>query len=198
MRINGSGYTIDAANGGPEAGGILAEGPAYSVAYLNFYYAAAFWQQWNAEGATLSSVYRQLGYRFQFDDITHPSTTAKGNTALFVVNMRNTGWAGVFSPRRLMVRLDDGAGHVITGYSVGQLRQLPSQATVSSKMIVAVPIPASATAATYNVQLEMPDYFSSLATTRAFKIQPANTNSGGQTWDNTNGRWITGTTIAVT
>lgn len=200
MRTDGTGSVIPISEGGAspngDPGGVLNEGPAYHFSSLNRF-PAALWDAWIAEGATVNTVYRQLGYRFQYDSLTHASSVARGATLLVTVNMRNVGWSRLFSERRLMVRLVNG-GTVIAGYSSAQLRQLPQQASASTKVLIPVPIPSGAATGSYAMSLEMPDIYSSIASRRAYKIQPANADSGGQAWDDTNGRFATGTSVTVT
>lgn len=200
-RLNGQGYTIDAASGGPEAGGILAEGPAYYMSDLNRSFALVFWNTWASEGTTYNTVYRNMGYRIQYDSVTHAASISRagGNVLMVSVDLRNTGWSIAHDARRrVMATLDDGAGHVLTGFSYAQLRQLPPQASSSTRFLVPVPIPSNAAIATYSLKLEMRSGYPSIETRRDYKIRNANANSGGQTWDDSNGRWNCGTTVGVT
>lgn len=177
------------------SGGILNEGPRYHQAYLNRAYYTGFMDAWSS-GGCYSTASRLLGYRIQFDSISHADSVNRGSTLMVRVNMRNVGWARMSSMRRLMVRATNG-GNVLTAYSPAQLRQLPSQASTSTQICVPLPIPGGAATGTWNVALEMPDAYANLASTRAFKVRPANANNGAQTWDDTNGRWATGTAFSV-
>ena len=136
-----------------------------------------------------------MGYRFQYDDITHPTSVSRGGVATFDVNMRNVGWARIFDQRRLNVQLVNG-GTTINCFSSTQLRELDQQATSSTLVRVNCAIPGGTATGSYAVHLKMPSAFS---TTQAnpFTVRPANSNSGGQTWEATNFRFTTGTTITV-
>ena len=136
-----------------------------------------------------------MGYRFQFDDITHPTSVSRGGVATFDVNMRNVGWARIFDQRRLNVQLVNG-GTTINCYSSTQLRELDPQATSSTLVRVNCAIPGGTATGSYAVHLKMPSPFSTTQA-NAFTVRPANSNSGGQTWDATNFRFTTGTTITV-
>ena len=109
--------------------------------------------------------------------------------------MRNVGWSRIFSQRRLQVQLVNG-GTTITCNSATQLRELPPQASSSTPIQVRCAIPGGTSTGSYTVHLKMPDAYS---TTQGnlFTIRPANANSGGQTWDATNYRFTTGTTVTV-
>lgn len=199
MRINGTGYTnVDGIAG--LNGGVLNAGPGQSLNDLNRSFALEYWNQWATEGSTYTTVYQLMGPRIRLDALTHPATISRagGAIAMFTVDLRNTGWSIPHNPtRRVQVRLDDGAGHVIVAYSTAQLRQLPRQAVASTRFFVPVPIPSNAVIATYNVSIAAPDGFATLASRRDYAIRLANANSGGQTWDNTNGRMSSGTTLQV-
>lgn len=176
------------------AGGILNEGPRKHLVHINAGYAPNFLAAWSS-GGCLATVARSMGYRFQFDDITHPASVARGSVATFDVNMRDVGWARIFSQRRLHVLLVNG-GTTIDCVSSTQLRELDPQATASSLVRVNCAIPAGAATGSYAVHLKMPSVFS---TTQAnpFTIRPANANNGGQVWDATNYRFTTGTSVTV-
>ena len=175
-------------------GGILNEGPRYHLSHINVSYDPAFLAAW-ASGGCLNTVHRMMGYRFQFDDITHPTSVSRGGVATFDVNIRNVGWARIFDQRRLNVQLVNG-GTTINCYSSTQLRELDPQATSSTLVRVNCAIPGGTSTGSYAVHLKMPSSFSTTQA-NAFTVRPANSNSGGQTWDATNFRFTTGTTITV-
>ena len=175
-------------------GGIINEGPRYHLSHINVSYADNFLAAWSA-GGCLDTVNRMMGYRFQFDDITHPTSVSRGGVATFDVNMRNVGWARIFDQRRLNVQLVNG-GTTINCYSSTQLRELDPQATSSTLVRVNCAIPGGTATGSYAVHLKMPSSFSSTQA-NPFTVRPANSNSGGQTWDSTNYRFTTGTTITV-
>jgi hypothetical protein len=104
-----------------QLGGIMREGPRYHIAYLNSVFYSGFISQWKSDGC-MPSINTMMGYRFQFDSISHPSTAVRGSTASFNVNMRNTGWSRIFSARPLRVVLSNGSS-IITGTSTTLLRQ---------------------------------------------------------------------------
>jgi len=175
-------------------GGIENEGPRYHVTHLNISYAPLHLAGW-AAGGCLDKVHRMMGYRFQYDDITHPTSVSRGGVATFDVNMRNVGWARIFDQRRLNVQLVNG-GTTINCFSSTQLRELDPQATSSTLVRVNCAIPGGTATGSYAVHLKMPSPFSSTSA-NPFTVRPANSNSGGQVWDSTNYRFTTGTTITV-
>ena len=183
-------------DGAGNSGGILNEGPRYHVTSGNRSFYTEFHDAWIA-GGCYNDVKNLMGYRIEYRSLSHADSVTKGTTLKVTVKVRNNGWARVMSQRRLAVRLKKTGASDIIGYSTAQLRQCPSQATADCGLQVLVPIPGGATTGAYSVYLEMPDSFSSLANIAAFRAQPANANSGGQTWDATNRWFATGTTVTV-
>lgn len=194
---NSAGASVEmrtACTGGADAqglpGGILNEGPRYHVVTINGAYAPNYLAAWSS-GGCLTTVANRMGYRFQFDDITHPTTVARGAVATFDVNMRNVGWARIYSQRRLHVNLVNG-GTTIDCVSSTQLRELDPQATTSSLVRVNCAIPAGAPTGSYAVSVKLPSAFSTTQT-GPFTIRPANTG-----WDAANFRLPSGTSVTVT
>lgn len=148
---------------------------------------------WSSGGCT-NEIYNRMGYRLQLSSISHQSAAARGQTVTFTVAMRNVGWGRVQGSRRLEIVLTNGS-NTISCQSAAQLRQLPQDATVDSS--IAVPsclIPSNAATGTWNVHIRFPDKWG--LTGSSFYIRPANTDSPG-TWDGTNSRFTTSTTISV-
>lgn len=177
-----------------QSGGILNEGPRYHLAHLNRAYATNFHNAWTS-GGCISTVAGFIGHRFRYDAIAHSDSVSRGSTLTVLVTMRNTGWARIFSQRRLRVQLVNG-GTTISCDSATQLRELPPQATSSTPVQIRCAIPGGVSTGSYTVYLKMPDVYSTTQA-NAFTIRPANANSGGQTWDATNYRFTTGTTVTV-
>lgn len=189
-------------DGAGQTGGIMNEGPRIHLAWLH--YPASDSQtlidSWNSasnSGPCFTSIANLLGYRLQLDSVSHADTVTHGTTLTITVNLRNYGWSRFFKERRLRARLHPASGSDITCTSANDLRKLPSQATSSTAMQIKCAIPSGATLGSYTLDLSAPDTNSALASIRAYMVRFANANSGGQTWDDTNGRFATGTTVTV-
>lgn len=180
-------------------GGILNEAPRYHLSYLGGGQVGSgnFFPAW-FNGGALNTIANMMGYRFQYDQITHVATAARGTMAVFDVLMRNYGWARMHKRRHLHLQLDNG-GTRLDFPSLMQMRELPSQATGSTLVRVYAPIPAGTPAGTYAVSLRLSSEYS---TTQGARFTPQNANANnvgaGQLWDSTNSRWTTGTSIALT
>lgn len=177
---------------------ILTEGPAYHLAWLNNNDFAGFISSWR-NGGCLNTVSAFMGYRLQLDGVTHDRLVARGGRLSVLVNLRNVGWAKVFTARQLVVTLV----HRVTGATIraagGDLSTLPSQATSSSTIRVVSRIPVNAATGDYDVYLSAPDVFTTTASDPRFAIRFANANQieNGQVWESTTGRFKVGTTVTV-
>lgn len=169
------------------------------VAYQNANYDTGFITQWKNEGR-YNEISIGLGYRFQIDEVDHPSVIAAGGTLSANVFLRNVGYSRIFTPRGLALALQHkSTGAVIKGAAGGSIdaRALPAQASSSTQWDVSLPIPANATKGDYFVFLSMPDASASLANDPRYAVRFANLDANGAAWDGTAGRFALGTTVTV-
>jgi hypothetical protein len=155
---------------------------------------SSFRNAWSS-GGCVNELANLMGYRLQYSEVSHQSTATAGQTVTFTVLVRNVGYSRVHQPYKIqavMVRSGGGASDVVCNSRV-DLRNIPPQSLSYSTVTVNC---ATGIAGTWNVHIRVPSIFSTTQSA-AFAVRPANTNSGGQTWDSTNYRWTTGTTIVV-
>jgi hypothetical protein len=159
----------------------------------------ADWTNGWASGGCTNTINIGMGYRLVYDSFTHADTMTHGTSNYFYLTMHNTGFSRVHTARLVQLRLVKGGASDIVCTFPQQLRLLPSNASASTSMRASCPIPSGATLGSYAVHLEIPDVYPNPETTpsKAFRIQPANVNSGGQVWDAANRRFATGTTVVV-
>jgi hypothetical protein len=177
---------------------ILTEGKQYHLTWLNSGYAPAMLNAWKS-GGCYAQVSGFMGYRLQLDSATHDTQVARGGTVALSVNLRNVGWARMFSDRALVVHARHKAtGALITG-KAGNLATLAPQATASTAVVVNLTIPADAATGDYDVFLSAPDVFPATAGDPRFSVRFANAdNSGaGQAWDSAAARFKLGSTLRV-
>jgi hypothetical protein len=175
----------------PEA---LSEHAALHISWLNAAYSPVFINSWKSNGC-FDQISRSMGYRLQLDSVNHAPSASRGTTVAINVNLRNTGWARMFSKRALVVTLrNKSTGATITG-SGGDLTSVASGA--SAQMTVNVNLPAGTTAGNYDVLISVPDIWSTTAGDARFAVRFANADSGSQAWDASNARFATGTSIAI-
>ena len=190
-------------------GGIMNEGPRYHLSYLHRGYADVFMTAWGGlddqgkrgPGTCYDTVTNSMGYRFQMDAVRHPSTVSRGQTATVDIDLRDVGWARVFSARKLEVTLlhkTNGSAPAIGGGG-GDARLLPSQATSSTRITVSIPIPSGATPGDYEVFIGMPDIWPTTKNDvrQAVRFANADNPGKGQSWDAATARFKSGTTVTV-
>lgn len=178
---------------------VLNDGAAYHWRYLRDDWGTVFHDGWKAQGC-YAQIQRSLGYRFQLDAISHPGSVAAGSSASIAIDLRNVGWAGILSARKLTVTLRNKTSGALIVASAGDLRMLPSQAVSSTRIAVATSIPAGAAAGVYDVYISMPDIWPGTRSKPEFAVRFANADQSAknQAWDPAYFRFRAGTTITVT
>jgi chitodextrinase len=178
---------------------VLNDGPLYQWRYLRDDWGKVFSDGWKSQGC-FPQVQRSLGYRFQLDAISHQQSAVVGSSVNVSIDLRNVGWAGILSARKLVVTLQNRTtGALITG-TAGDARYLAAQATSSTNVIVPVSIPANAAAGTYDVYVGMPDIWAGTKSNPYFAVRFANADNSakGQAWSATDARFKAGTTVSIT
>lgn len=177
---------------------ILSEGAQYHVAWLNINYGPSFIRAWRA-GGCFDEVSRSLGYRLQLDSVTHAPQATVGSTLAVSVDLRNVGWARIFSNRPLIATLKHKTSGATITAAAGNLRELAPQATASTRLDINVAIPASTPLGDYDVYLSAPDVFASVANDARFAVRFANADdaSQGQAWSGDAGAFKVGTALTV-
>jgi uncharacterized protein YceK len=178
---------------------ILSEGSQYHVAYLNLMYNTDFIWSWK-NGGCYDQVMRSLGYRFQLDTVSHPSSVSRNANFNVAIDIRNVGWSRIFSARKLVVTLrNTSTGALISGTGTTDMRTLPSQSNSSTRVGVAVWVPSNAAAGNYEVLVSMPDIYSSTSSDSRYAVRFANSDNvgKGQLWETNVGRFDIGSTVRV-
>jgi len=175
----------------------LAEFRLSHLVYLNQEYDQTFIDAWK-KGGCFDTISASMGYRLQLDKVEADGSAARGGSVVVDVDMRNTGWARLFSQRSLIVHLR----HKATGANLPAagdvlLSVLPSQATSATRVRAVVPVPANAPVGAYDVILSAPDVYEKTATDPRFAIQFANKVTSGQKWNAGEGSVTTGLEVQV-
>jgi hypothetical protein len=169
----------------------------FHIAFLNQEYDKTFISSWQ-KGGCLDQIKGYIGYRLQLDKVQADASAAPGGAVQVDVDMRNVGWARVFSDRRVLVQLRDRvSGANLPAVTAQSLKTLPSQASSSSRLTAVVPVPPNAPAGRYAVYLSVPDVYQSTASDPRFSITFANKWSSGQTWSAGEKAINTGLEVAV-
>lgn len=179
---------------------ILAEGRDYHVAYLNRTYDTSFHDAWIA-GGCFDEVSRSLGYRIQLDALSYPPTAKRGGSTTLRAELRNVGWARIFSARKLTAVLrHEATGALLVSQSAGDVRlPLAPSATTSTRIEIPIAIPADAAPGGYEISLALPDVWPSTERDPRFAVRFANADdpAKGQAWDAATARFQTGATLTI-
>ena len=177
---------------------ILREGAEYHLAWLNISYAPTVINKWKADGC-FAEVSRSMGYRLQLDAASHASEAAQGQNVAVNIDLRNVGWARIFSARKLVATFINNTTGERFNAAAGNLQTLSPQATASTRQSITVPVPAGATKGSYTLHLSTPDIFAATATDAKFAVRFANADDAakGQAWVAASGLFNAGTQLTV-
>jgi hypothetical protein len=151
----------------------------------------AYRSAWAAGGCT-NKIANLMGYRLQISSVSHQGSVTRGDSITASVSIRNVGWSRVHRPRKTQLVLVNGGNTIICSSRV-DLRNLPPQSTAYSTIAIPCTIPGGSATGTWTPHLRIPDIWPNTQSVAAFAIRPA--NSG--TWDATNFRLATGTSLTV-
>ena len=139
--------------------------------YLNASYNNDVNNDWQTNGC-MASIRRRLGYRFVLRKATFPASAKKGQQMDVALTIANVGYASPYNPRLLQLILRNtktGATHTIP--LTKDIRQfLPGLHQVQHS----IRLPDDVVAGQYELLLNLPDGYSSLATNPAYSIRLAN------------------------
>lgn len=193
-----TGETCDGSAPDYSGAGVTGDGAAYGWTSLNINYSTTFISNWKAttyNGENLFNIIRRsLGYRLIVTQVQHLATATAGSASAMSITVNNVGWNRVHSARQLVVVLRNNNTGTVTTVGGDFIRQVGAGETKVITVNYTAP-----QAGTYSVFLAVPDVYSTTSTVPSHAIRFANANDAtkGQTWDATNARFSTGTTITV-
>lgn len=152
---------------GPSA---IVEMSRFHWSFLNIGYNTDVYDRWKLSGH-FDEIARRLGYRLRLASATMPTGLVPGTSATFQFNVVNDGFAAPFAPRTVKLVLRNGALVVKINLKADWRKWLPG-ATLIVTEIVAIPI--SMPVGTYEVLLEFPDHYPSLAGDPLYSARLAN------------------------
>ncbi|MBC3541993.1 DUF4832 domain-containing protein [Rufibacter sediminis] len=153
------------------AGHAEQEMAAMHYSYLNSSYNNQVNNDW-ISGGCMDNIKRRLGYRFTLKSASFPEKAKKGKGLPVTLNLENVGFAAPFNPRPVQL--------VLRNKKTGQLHALPlateirkwfpGQVTVSEELM----LPANLPKGEYDLLLNLPDSYESLAKRPEYSIRLAN------------------------
>ncbi|MBD2755792.1 DUF4832 domain-containing protein [Spirosoma validum] len=139
--------------------------------YLNTSYNNDVNNDWQTNGC-MDNIRRRLGYRFVLRKATFPASAKTGKPLDVTLALANVGYASPYNPRPLQLILRNtktGAIHPIS--LTKDVRQLLPG---SHQLRHSVKLPDNVAAGQYELLLQLPDGYSSLANNPAYSIRLAN------------------------
>ncbi|MBB5395785.1 DUF4832 domain-containing protein [Mucilaginibacter sp. AK015] len=162
------------------AGKIQAEFAALHYSFINAHYNTEVNNDWQ-DGGCMDNIKRNLGYRFVLQSAVLPDNVVKGTDLNIVLNIKNAGYASPYNkrPAKLLLR-NTKTGEVKSFDMATDVRRWYSG---DNKVTETIKIPADFPAGDYEMLLNLPDAYASLAGKPEFSIRLANND----VWEATTG-----------
>lgn len=159
--------------------------------YINKGYAEATTQMWRNNG-TFDELNRYMGYRFQLVSATFPEQAQAGAKASISIKIKNVGYAPLYNERPAYLVLKGNNKTYSIKLASDPRTWLPNG--VETNIAEQVKIPSTVPSGTYQLYLNLPDAYASLASKPAFSVRFANTN----VWESSTGMNKLNASIQVT
>jgi hypothetical protein len=137
---------------------------------------------WKSQGC-YSEIEKKLGYRYRLVQASIPTQVSSGGNFSMSFQIVNDGYASTYNPRNVELILrnkSNGNKHVIKVSNADPRFWLPGQAYTIN---VNATLPSNLTAGNYDLLLNLPDPYASLATRPEYSIRLANMD----TWETATG-----------
>ncbi|MCQ2341924.1 MAG: DUF4832 domain-containing protein [Paludibacteraceae bacterium] len=160
----------------------MADMEQFHYDYLNTEFYSGTINNWKSQTKDGVSYYdimkRRLGYRFQLLSATFSNEANVGGTMSVQLQMKNSGFSNLYNKRIAYIVLKGNN----TTYKL-PLKSDPrlwksGQTTAINETLT---LPSNISAGTYNIYINLPDMYASIADKKAYAIQLANKNMG---WSN--------------
>lgn len=160
-----------------EPGGkIQAEFAALHYSFINAHYNTDVTNDWQ-DGGCMDNIKRNLGYRFVLQSAVLPDNVVKGTDLNIVLNIKNKGYASPYNKRTVKLLLRNTKTNEVKSLDLAtDVRRWYSG---DNKITEAIKIPSDFPAGDYEMLLNLPDAYASIATKPEFSIRLANND----TWE---------------
>lgn len=161
------------ANDCEPAGKIQAEFAALHYSFINAHYNNAVNNDWQ-DGGCMDNIKRNLGYRFVLQTAALPDNAVKGTVMNITLNLKNVGYASPYNKRTAKLVLRNTKSGELKSFDLASdVRRWYSGAVTVTE---GIQIPADFPAGDYEMLLNLPDAYASIATKPEFSIRLANAN----------------------
>ena len=159
--------------------------------YINKGYALKTTNMWRNNG-TFDELNRYMGYRFQLVNATLPEQANAGAKANINIKIKNVGYAPLYNERPAYLVLKSSSKTYSIKLESDPRTWLPNG--VETVINEQVKIPSTVPSGTYQMYLNLPDAYASLASKPAFSVRFANTN----VWESSTGMNKLNASIQIT
>lgn len=158
------------------AGKIQAEFAALHYSFINAHYNTEVTNDWQ-DGGCMDNIKRNLGYRFVLQSAVLPDNIVKGTDLNIVLNIKNAGYASPYNKRTVKLLLRNTKTNEVKSFDLAT--DVRRWYTGANTITETVKIPSDFTAGDYEMLLNLPDAYASIATKPEFSIRLANND----TWE---------------
>ena len=159
--------------------------------YINKGYAEATTNMWRENG-TFDELNRDMGYRYQLVSATLPEQAQAGAKANISIKIKNVGYAPLYNERHAYLVLKGSSKTYSIKLASDPRTWLPNG--VETNISEQVKIPSTVPSGTYQLYLNLPDAYASLAGNPAYSVRFANSN----VWESSTGMNKLNASIQVT
>lgn len=145
----------------------------FHYSFLNGEYNPDVIGNW-ANGGCLNTIKNNLGYRFVLENATFPLTVNSGGTLAFNLSLKNVGYASPYNerPAQLILRNSTTSEIIVLSLNTDVRKWYSGEITINDSLT----LPASLPAGTYDLLLNMPDKYASIAQRPEYSIRCANSD----------------------
>ncbi|TZF86501.1 DUF4832 domain-containing protein (plasmid) [Pedobacter sp. BS3] len=148
--------------------------------YINAQYNNEVNNVWQTTGC-MDNIKKNLGYRFVLQNAIFPDAVTAGNNFAFTINLINKGYASPYNARPVQLLLRKAGTQEVTTLAIDT--DIRKWYTGTVKLESAVTIPANLEKGEYELLLNLPDAYESIAARPEYSIRLANNN----VWEETTG-----------
>lgn len=159
--------------------------------YINKGYATQTTNMWRKNG-TFDELNRDMGYRYQLVSATLPEQAQAGAKANISIKIKNVGYAPLYNERYAYLVLKGSSKTYSIKLASDPRTWLPNG--VETNISEQVKIPSTVPSGTYQLYLNLPDAYASLASNPAYSVRFANSN----VWESSTGMNKLNASIQVT
>ncbi len=148
--------------------------------YINAHYNNQLNNKWQTSGC-MDNIKKNLGYRFVLQNATFPAAVNAGSNMALTINLTNKGYASPYNARpvQLLLRKVGAQDVVVLPINTDVRKWYPGTISLETS----VSIPSNLAGGEYELLMNLPDAYESIANRPEYSIRLANNN----VWEETTG-----------